>query len=87
MCRTYGETAAVLYYNNMACIHYAIGKPHLACFYMNKAVEENQKATEQMQMDDKGTFFFTINRTILQIFGIDKRYIIVNFLRNFVYTP
>lgn len=57
MSRAYGESAAVLYYNNMACIHQALGKPNLACFYLQKALEENKKATENVQIDDTGTMY------------------------------
>ncbi|XP_051175412.1 CCR4-NOT transcription complex subunit 10 [Leptopilina boulardi] len=51
--KDYGESAAVLYYNNMACIHYSLDKPNLACFYLYKALEENEKAVKNLQIDDK----------------------------------
>ncbi|XP_033221857.1 CCR4-NOT transcription complex subunit 10 isoform X3 [Belonocnema kinseyi] len=51
--KAYGESAAVLYYNNMASIHQALGKPNLACFYLQKALEQNKKATENLQIDEK----------------------------------
>ncbi|XP_033221852.1 CCR4-NOT transcription complex subunit 10 isoform X2 [Belonocnema kinseyi] len=53
--KAYGESAAVLYYNNMASIHQALGKPNLACFYLQKALEQNKKATENLQIDEKDT--------------------------------
>nr|XP_012153711.1 PREDICTED: CCR4-NOT transcription complex subunit 10 isoform X1 [Megachile rotundata] len=47
-----GESSAVLYYNNMACLHLAMGKPNLACFYLRKALHENECALESVQMKD-----------------------------------
>lgn len=47
-----GESAAVLYYNNMACLHHAMGKPNLACFYLQKALQENKNAVESVQVKD-----------------------------------
>ncbi|XP_078036029.1 CCR4-NOT transcription complex subunit 10 [Augochlora pura] len=50
--KTSGESSAVLYYNNMACIHFAMGKPNLACFYLRKALRENKSALESVQSKD-----------------------------------
>lgn len=50
--KTGGESLAVLYYNNMACIHLAMGKPNLACFYLQKALHENKCAVESVQTKD-----------------------------------
>lgn len=50
--KTTGESSAVLYYNNMACLHLAMGKPNLACFYLRKALHENKCALESVQMKD-----------------------------------
>ncbi|XP_043279796.1 CCR4-NOT transcription complex subunit 10 isoform X2 [Venturia canescens] len=50
--KTSGESAAVLYYNNMACIHQAHGKPNLAAFYLRKALEENQRAMDSVRTKD-----------------------------------
>ncbi|KAH0948907.1 hypothetical protein HN011_007678 [Eciton burchellii] len=47
-----GESSAVLYYNNIACLHLAMGKPNLACFYLQKALCENKYAVENMQVKD-----------------------------------
>ncbi|CAK9803883.1 CCR4-NOT transcription complex subunit 10 [Anthophora plagiata] len=47
--KTCGESSAVLYYNNMACLHLAMGKPNLACFYLRKALHENKCALESVQ--------------------------------------
>lgn len=47
-----GESSAVLYYNNMACIHLAMGKPNLACFYLRKALHENKSSLESVQTKD-----------------------------------
>ncbi|XP_066592790.1 CCR4-NOT transcription complex subunit 10-B [Prorops nasuta] len=50
--KTCGESSAVLYYNNMACLHLAMGKPNLACFYLQKALNENKSAIESVQGKD-----------------------------------
>ncbi|XP_012284437.1 CCR4-NOT transcription complex subunit 10 isoform X2 [Orussus abietinus] len=50
--RIQGESAAVLYYNNMACLHHAMGKLNLACFYLRKALQENKNAVESVQVKD-----------------------------------
>lgn len=47
-----GESSAVLYYNNMACLHLVMGKPNLACFYLRKALHENKCAVESIQSKD-----------------------------------
>ncbi|XP_076226498.1 CCR4-NOT transcription complex subunit 10 isoform X2 [Nomia melanderi] len=54
--KTSGESPAVLYYNNMACIHLAMGKPNLACFYLKKALHENKCAVESVQSKDSGNY-------------------------------
>lgn len=50
--KTCGESSAVLYYNNMACLHLAMGKPNLASFYLRKALHENKCAVESVQVKD-----------------------------------
>lgn len=50
----------------MACIHYSLDKPNLACFYLYKALEENEKAVKNLQIDDKGIKYLHID--ILFIF-------------------
>ncbi|PSN45792.1 CCR4-NOT transcription complex subunit 10 [Blattella germanica] len=47
-----GESPAVLYYNNMGCIHHNMGKPHLACYYLQKALQENDSAMKSLQKPD-----------------------------------
>lgn len=54
--RTCGESSAVLYYNNMACLHLAMGKPNLASFYLRKALHENKCALEGVQVKDSGNY-------------------------------
>ncbi|KAG7211993.1 hypothetical protein KM043_011189 [Ampulex compressa] len=50
--KTCGESSAVLYYNNMACLHLAMDKPNLACFYLQKALHENKRAVQSVQVKD-----------------------------------
>ncbi|KAL0112103.1 hypothetical protein PUN28_013377 [Cardiocondyla obscurior] len=47
-----GESSAVLFYNNMACLHLAMGKPTLACSYLQAALRANKCALENMQVKD-----------------------------------
>lgn len=42
----------MLYYNNIASLHFAMGKPNLACFYLKAALEENKKALESVRGKD-----------------------------------
>lgn len=35
-----GDSLPVLFYNNVGCIHFYMGKPHLGKFYTKKAIEE-----------------------------------------------
>lgn len=46
MFRACGESIALLYYNNIASLHFAMGKPNLSSFYLRKALEENKKAVD-----------------------------------------
>lgn len=52
-----GESSAVLYYNNIACLYLAMGKPNLACFYLQKALHENKCAVESVQVKDTDPLF------------------------------
>ncbi|XP_011706076.1 PREDICTED: CCR4-NOT transcription complex subunit 10-like, partial [Wasmannia auropunctata] len=51
-----GESSDVLFYNNMACLHLAMGKPTLACSYLQTALRANKCALESMQIKDSGKF-------------------------------
>lgn len=57
ICRVCGESSAVFYYNNIACLHLAMGKPHLAGVYLTKALKENKTAVESMQVKDIGNSY------------------------------
>ncbi|XP_024943516.1 CCR4-NOT transcription complex subunit 10 isoform X2 [Cephus cinctus] len=50
--KTCGESAAVLYYNNIACLYHSMGKPNLACFYLQKALQENKNAMDSVRVKD-----------------------------------
>ncbi|KYQ56685.1 CCR4-NOT transcription complex subunit 10-B [Trachymyrmex zeteki] len=47
-----GESSAVLFYNNMACLHLAMGKPTLACTCLQSALRANKRELESMQVKD-----------------------------------
>jgi len=63
--RLCGESSAVLYYNNIACLYLAMGKPNLACFYLKKALHENKLAVESVQVKDTGNLY--IHTAIINI--------------------
>lgn len=41
-----GESVPVMYYNNLGCVHFYMGKYHLACHYAKKALMENTEAVQ-----------------------------------------
>lgn len=43
-----GESVPVMYYNNLGCIHFYMGKYHLACHYAKKALTENTEAVQAL---------------------------------------
>ncbi|XP_046397199.1 CCR4-NOT transcription complex subunit 10 [Ischnura elegans] len=49
-----GESLAVAYYNGMACIHQCMGKPNLACHYLNRAMQENDAALSSLPPPEQG---------------------------------
>ena len=55
-----GESLPVMYYNNMACIHFRMGKPNLATFYLHKASQENEAALRGLK-SDSGQFSVLFN--------------------------
>lgn len=40
--RLFGPSLGVMYYNNLGVIHMGLGKPTLACLYLQKALKEAQ---------------------------------------------
>ncbi|CAD6233953.1 GSCOCG00007429001-RA-CDS, partial [Cotesia congregata] len=53
--KIHGESAAVIYYNNIACVHFARGKPNLAAFYLKRALVENKKAIDAARVKDNNS--------------------------------
>ncbi|XP_028141925.2 CCR4-NOT transcription complex subunit 10 [Diabrotica virgifera virgifera] len=47
-----GESSTIMFYNNMGAIHYAMGKPNLACHYFQMALKEDIKLMQQYQKKD-----------------------------------
>ncbi|XP_029178795.1 CCR4-NOT transcription complex subunit 10 [Nylanderia fulva] len=68
--KLHGESSAVLYYNNIACLYFAMGKPNLACLYLQKALHENKCAVESVQVKDSDPLFSQSLYTL----GGDKHY-------------
>lgn len=50
--RLRGESLDVLFYNNMACLYLAMGKPTLACSYLQRALHANDCALKSTQVKD-----------------------------------
>ena len=42
-----GECLPVMYYNNLAVIHFHMRKHHLGAFYLRKAIAENSSAVNE----------------------------------------
>lgn len=51
-----GECLGSLMFNNMGCIHYDLGKYHLAAHYFRKAVDENDAALNGYPPLDRGDY-------------------------------
>lgn len=39
--RACGQHLPTMYYSNLACIHHYLNKPNVACYYLQKALQEN----------------------------------------------
>ncbi|XP_067127548.1 CCR4-NOT transcription complex subunit 10 [Centruroides vittatus] len=48
-----GDNLTVMYYNNIGCIHFYMGKPHLASFYFNKALKEHDNAIAELTEEEE----------------------------------
>ncbi|XP_069676719.1 CCR4-NOT transcription complex subunit 10-like isoform X2 [Periplaneta americana] len=66
-----GESPPVLYYNNMGCIHHYMSKPHLACYYLQRALQENEAAMRSLPRADAGEPYS--GRPLFTL-GSNKRY-------------
>lgn len=68
-----GDCLPVLFYNNVGCIHFYMGKPHLGKFYTKKAIEEfeNHKfsITDQSKLSD-----CPLNSRPLYLLSLSTRY-------------
>ena len=47
--RASGEHVPTMYYNNLACIHHYLNKPNVACYYLRRAIAENESAAAPPQ--------------------------------------
>lgn len=67
--RETGDCLPVLFYNNVGCIHFYMGKPHLGKFYTKKAVEEFENhirdVTDQNKLSDNA-----LNSRPLHLLGL-----------------
>lgn len=56
-----GENASVLFYNNMGCIHFYMGRPNLGCHYFQKALHENEQVVKRLTKADLGKSRYKID--------------------------
>ena len=49
-----GQCLPSLYFNNLGCLHYHMGKYSLACYYFSKALHENDSALNDFPPLEKG---------------------------------
>lgn len=54
--RSYGPSLGVMYYNNLGVIHLGMGKPTVACLYLQKALQETQVKEENNSSGNSGMF-------------------------------
>ncbi|XP_066441839.1 CCR4-NOT transcription complex subunit 10 [Eleutherodactylus coqui] len=52
-----GECVRCMFWNNLGCIHFAMGKHNLGLFYFKKAIQENDNACAQLSTGDQGKKF------------------------------
>ncbi|KAM9308564.1 CCR4-NOT transcription complex subunit 10 [Gastrophryne carolinensis] len=52
-----GECVRCMFWNNLGCIHFAMGKHNLGLFYFKKAIQENDNACVQLTSSDPGRKF------------------------------
>ncbi|XP_069586130.1 CCR4-NOT transcription complex subunit 10 isoform X1 [Ranitomeya imitator] len=52
-----GECVRCMFWNNLGCIHFAMGKHNLGLFYFKKAIQENDNACAQLSTPDQGRKF------------------------------
>lgn len=58
--RDCGEDSTILFYNNIGVVHYAMGKPNLACHYFQCALKEDlsRTAIKDEQISDRPLYKF-----------------------------
>ena len=60
--RQTGECIPVMYFNNLACIHFYMHKFHLGAYYARKALQENANALAELpKKQSKGMLEKKIN--------------------------
>ncbi|XP_073424945.1 CCR4-NOT transcription complex subunit 10 isoform X3 [Dendrobates tinctorius] len=52
-----GECVRCMFWNNLGCIHFAMGKHNLGLFYFKKAIQENDNACAVLSTTDQGRKF------------------------------
>ncbi|XP_065065150.1 CCR4-NOT transcription complex subunit 10-like [Rhopilema esculentum] len=65
-----GQSLVTLYYNNMSCIHFKLGKYNLGIFYARKALEENILAMRSLPSIEKN---HQLSGRPLQTLAMNKR--------------
>ncbi|XP_033626303.1 CCR4-NOT transcription complex subunit 10-like [Asterias rubens] len=65
-----GQCVPVMYFNNLACIHFYMGKYHLAAYYGRRALQENANAMAELPKR-KGQ---SLNNRHIKTLGMNRRY-------------
>lgn len=56
-----GECVRCMFWNNLGCIHFAMGKHNLGIFYFKKALQENDHTCAQLGDGSNGQCRFSFS--------------------------
>ncbi|KAF5307187.1 hypothetical protein FQR65_LT00703 [Abscondita terminalis] len=62
-----GESYLIMQYNNTGAIYHAMGKPHLACHYYQKAIKADTEFNQQTENGSKTYFDFIFNSILIRV--------------------
>ena len=60
-----GECLSAFYFNNVGCLHFHLGKFHLAAHYLKKAIEENDAALNGFPPLDRGKYYYPAKQLLI----------------------
>jgi CCR4-NOT transcription complex subunit 10 len=61
-----------LYYNNIASLHFILGKPNLACYYLKAALEENKKAVDSIKIEGTNNFIADLSQSPPPLHALER---------------